>query len=174
MLSPPVPTPVHHVSQSRKDRKTPFHACLCEVVSPSRDSFSASSVFPRRRIMVWDAPIQICAPLLLPARGQWNFRTLFSSPQPSAPLCPLTNSLSQAVVLPTVTQMVVHNPKVTGSPGILTSWSPCQALPGLSVEVKVVLTELFGILDSSRAGYLPRDTVGAEDMQVRFTREEDI
>lgn len=125
----PAPTPVH-ISQSKERSENSFPSVPCKVLCPSasRDSFSANSVFPRRRRrgMVWDAPVQICAPFLLLAPAV-KLPGSPSSPQPSAPLSPLSNSQSQAMVLPIITQMIIRS-VVTPRQAILTSWGECQAL----------------------------------------------
>lgn len=64
-----------------------FPCMPCEVVSPSRDSFSASSVFPRRRIVVWDAPIQIYPDLCPSSPAGPRAVELQDSPQLPSALC---------------------------------------------------------------------------------------
>lgn len=108
--SPPASTPVH-VSQSKRDQRIPFHACLARWF-PHLEIHFLQTLSSHGTAAWWGMPrIQICAPFLLLA----STVTLQDSPEfPSALSSTLpTYSLPQATILPTVTQMVIHHPKAS-------------------------------------------------------------
>lgn len=83
--SPPASTPVH-VSQSKRDQRIPFLACLARWFPHLEIHFLQTS----HGTAAWCGmpPTQICASFLL-WPWQWSFRTLPNSPQPSASLAHL-------------------------------------------------------------------------------------